>query len=389
MNKMQNMQQYHPIAEYDYTHPYMVKSPYDFYYQQNYLENLKNQGYPVDNPQMFYRMNSKPLINSSLEDFMKYYNVPEYYYRGQYPPQPYNFEQEPKPKGESIFNLINDKESLNRINKIANQGVNHIVAAFYIKSVQQNRAKTNEPSSLVRRAPVPVNSIPLDDKDENEDYQGRSIINNTNTHNNISLDSKDKEKDLCPKEQIYAEPRDINKNNFNDKLVHDNQNAASQTNKTIDSDNKDNITNTNENMVIKNTDISSEKDLKTANFNLNNNFTNKAQNINDKTNQEKEAKSNPIQAKEHVSNNSRSFHGITSNGLLPPHSRFINTQVMPLNPFDKPNSSFTKSSFTEDLNQFTAQQLNTVSNMVKRIKENKLSELIEKDNLNSGSSLKK
>jgi hypothetical protein len=63
MNKMQNLQQFHPMAEYDYAHPYMMKSPYDLYYQQNYLENLKNQGFPIDNAQMFYRMNSKHKIN--------------------------------------------------------------------------------------------------------------------------------------------------------------------------------------------------------------------------------------------------------------------------------------------------------------------------------------
>ena len=65
MSKMQNLQQFHPMAEYDYAHPYMMKSPYDLYYQQNYLENLKNQGFPIDNAQMLYRMNSKHIINRS------------------------------------------------------------------------------------------------------------------------------------------------------------------------------------------------------------------------------------------------------------------------------------------------------------------------------------
>jgi hypothetical protein len=59
MTKMQNMQQFHPMAEFDYSQAYMMKNPYDFYYQPNYIENMKNQGYSVENPQMFYRMNSK------------------------------------------------------------------------------------------------------------------------------------------------------------------------------------------------------------------------------------------------------------------------------------------------------------------------------------------
>ena len=85
--------------------------------------------------------------------------------------------------------------------------------------------------------------------------------------------------------------------------------------------------------------------------------------------------------------NSRMIQG--SNNV--PNNKYNNMSV-PHPPIDrefKSNSSFVKSSFTEDLNLFTAQQLNTVSNMVKRIKENKMSEIIEKDNMNSGNSLKK
>jgi hypothetical protein len=324
---------------------------------------------------------------------MKYYNVPEYYYRGQFPPHPYNYEQELKPKGESIFNLINDKESLSRINKIANQGVNPIVAAFYIKSVQQNRAKANEPSNPIRRAPVPVNSIPLDEKEENEEGQTKIITNNTNNQNNTSYDSKDKDKDN-DKDKSLKDPTDthsneITKNNLNDKIVNINENTSNNANKAMNSEYKDSFTSTNGNMVYKNSAISSEKELKTVNFNDNNILSNIAQNINERSNQEKESKSSPNLMKKQTTNFPKSSHVISSSNLIPPNSRFINSQMMPMNPFDKMNSSFTKTNFTEDLNQYTAQQLNTVSNMVKRIKENKLSELIEKDNFNSGSSLKK
>jgi hypothetical protein len=59
---MQNMQHFHPMADYDYNQAYMMKNPYDYYFQPNYMENLKNQGYPVENPHMFYRMNSNIFI---------------------------------------------------------------------------------------------------------------------------------------------------------------------------------------------------------------------------------------------------------------------------------------------------------------------------------------
>lgn len=329
---------------------------------------------------------------------MKYYNIPEYYYRGQFPPNPYNYEQELKPKGESIFNLINDKESLNRINKIANQGVNPIVAAFFIKSVQQNRAKANEPTNPTRRAPVPVNSIPLDEKEENEEGT-KKIANNTNHQHNTSLDSKDKEydnnkdkdkdKEKSPKDPSDNYSKEITKNNLNDKIVNNNENTSNDAHKAFNSEYKDSSTSTNENMLFKNSAISSEKELKTANFIDNNNLSHISQNINDRSYQEKESKSSPNLMKKQTNNFSKASNLTSSSNLLPQNSRYINSQMMPINPFDKMNSSFTKTNFTEDLNQYTAQQLNTVSNMVKRIKENKLSELIEKDNFNSGSSLKK
>ncbi len=80
----------------------------------------------------------------------------EFYYK-----QGFHAEGGPKNKSDSIFNLINDKENLSRINKIANEGVNHIVAAYFIKSVQQSRSVKNEVTMLPRRSSVPINSVSL------------------------------------------------------------------------------------------------------------------------------------------------------------------------------------------------------------------------------------
>jgi hypothetical protein len=88
----------------------------------------------------------------------------------------FNFEGEPKTKSDSIFNLINDKENLNRINKIANEGVNHIVAAYFIKSVQQSRAaKSDLPST--RRSSVPVNSVTLQEDNSPQEVETNSSAN--------------------------------------------------------------------------------------------------------------------------------------------------------------------------------------------------------------------
>ncbi len=100
----------------------------------------------------------------------------------------FNFEQEVKPKSESYFNLINDKENLNRINKIANEGVNHIVAAFYIKSVQQSKVTKNNQSSnnnsIPRRSStsVPVNSVNLEE--DNANTNGSEQLNNSENYQN-------------------------------------------------------------------------------------------------------------------------------------------------------------------------------------------------------------
>jgi hypothetical protein len=345
---------------------------------------------------------------------MKYFNVPEYYYRGQYPQPPFNFEQEPKPKGESIFNLINDKESLNRINKIANQGVNHIVAAFYIKSVQQNKAKTSEMSNVGRRvsaASVPINSVPLDDKEESEENLPKSSDSNTNvTKSNEQINEMKeqgtKDKETTTVNEAILNDKDINKNNFNDNnLVKIIQNAGNELNQgdiANTTENKETKSNNGDSISSKIFAKSNDKDLKTANFSINNNNINKNHNnisvpfhIIDKNfnnNQDKDLNKQATNIHGTNTNTQNNFHSFGNSSQFAQASRFINNSSRPQSQIyneQKPNSSFMKSSFTEDLNQFTAQQLNTVSNMVKRIKENKLSELIEKDNHNSSYPLKK
>lgn len=62
--KLSNINQFHPMSNmsnYELQN-YMMKNPYDFYYQQNMMENFKNQGYPIDS-NMYYRMNSKLIIS--------------------------------------------------------------------------------------------------------------------------------------------------------------------------------------------------------------------------------------------------------------------------------------------------------------------------------------
>jgi hypothetical protein len=179
-NKMKDITQFYGMnnqAGYDY-HQFLMKPPYDMYYNPAMMENLKNQGYPIDN-QMYYRFG---------KDFMRLMAPQDFYYRQGYPPQ---FEQEPKNKNESIFNLINDKENLNRINKIANEGVNHIVAAFFIKSVQQSRQpkNTQEISSQQRRSSVPINSVNLGEEKEQSTPGNENNINEllSNINNQISM----------------------------------------------------------------------------------------------------------------------------------------------------------------------------------------------------------
>jgi len=332
---------------------------------------------------------------------MKYFNVPEYYYRAQYPQHPFNLEHEPKPKGESIFNLLNDKESLNRINKIANQGVNHIVAAFYIKSVQQIRAKASEPANIPRRASVPVNSVNLEEKGDNEEIPLKNFgldlyLSNFNTLGKNVILSQQKEIDKDTKDLGKDDTSKNNhKLNFNDAnlINNNNSNTIFPFHKAIKVEEKEVADTASENIpnFNKNTPVNTDKELKTANFfNDINNSLNNIMAKNEKMNTEKEAAArfpNNIENFPKDNLNSRMIQGSNNATLLNKYNNISLTHP-PIDREHKSNSKVVKSSFTEDLNLFTAQQLNTVSNMVKRIKENKMSEIIEKDNMNSGNSLK-
>lgn len=218
---------------------------------------------------------------------MRFMPGPDYFYRTGYQ-NPFHQFEETKPKSDSIFSLINDKENLNRINKIANEGVNHIVAAFYIQSVQQSRnAKNNENSgtNIIRRASVPVNSVSLEGT-----------------------------------EQPQLQQTQINPIKENEAIL--NQGTVSLLN--------NNTAMTNPNIS---TDLKSETTAK-------NSFTG---NIPDKPD---------IQLTNNNSQRKSSFTNIFNDN------------------------------FTPDLNEITANQLSSVNDMVKKLKENKIGEIIDK-NMNS------
>ena len=214
---------------------------------------------------------------------MRLFGMPDYFYRPGYPTQ---FEQEHKPKSESIFNLINDKENLNRINKIANEGVNHIVAAFFIKSVQQSRmAKNNDNIIQPRRSSVPVNSVNL-----NED--GNSQENNFNATSDV--------KDVVS--NIETHPNELIENN----TMRTNNNAS----------------------------------------------VNSAHSDSPKNKSNGDAGSIPQINKYSIPNLN------------------INTNIF-------------NDKYSPDINEFTANQLNTVNDVVKKLKENKISEMIDKNYMNN------
>lgn len=212
--------------------------PYDqsayFYQNPHMLERLRAQGYPVD----YYGINSKKPF--TLGNFMQMM-PPEIYAQQGLPYPPYSFPLEEKNRG-SIFNLISDKENLNRINKIANEGVNHIVAAFYIKSIQQRKSQKNEGGSL-RRASVPVSEVNLNEgNDDKPDEVQREYA--------YEPTKDDQEKMQSPVEKAETDKNNLDKLNFdvgnifNDKytqnineLTHQQLSSVSDLMKKIKGDN--------------------------------------------------------------------------------------------------------------------------------------------------------
>ena len=63
--KLRDINQFHHMngmSNFDYQ-SYMMKSPYDMYYNQNMMvENMKSQGYSSENQPLYYRMNSKKIF---------------------------------------------------------------------------------------------------------------------------------------------------------------------------------------------------------------------------------------------------------------------------------------------------------------------------------------
>lgn len=184
---MKNMKYYYPVNNIDFQQQ-MMKHSYNMFYNQNSIEPMKLSG--VDNNQaMLIKMNSKIIFNL-LEDYMRYFAMPELYQRP-------NIENEAK-RGD-IFSQFNDREKIS--NKLENVGVNNIVAAFYIKSVQASRQA------------------------ESVNLSNKALVNNDP---NLS-----EEKKTSPKQKINEEPNDpvnagnkfpftnLNSNMFNDKNISD------------------------------------------------------------------------------------------------------------------------------------------------------------------------
>ena len=66
--KLRDINQFHHMngmSNFDYQ-SYMMKSPYDMYYNQNMMENMKSQGYQPENQPLYYRMNSKKILFTYL-----------------------------------------------------------------------------------------------------------------------------------------------------------------------------------------------------------------------------------------------------------------------------------------------------------------------------------
>jgi hypothetical protein len=50
---------------------------------------------------------------------------------------------------EGLFNMFNDKEILTKQNRITSEGINNIVAAYFIKTVQQKRSSIKPVETVI------------------------------------------------------------------------------------------------------------------------------------------------------------------------------------------------------------------------------------------------
>jgi hypothetical protein len=117
----------------EFNHYLLNSQPYDILYRHKLLEQLKGQGLAIDNPNVYVGLNSN--IFNDVDDYMRMSQIPEYLYQIQQNPfAGYNNIYE-----RDIINVFNDREILNRQARMTSEGVNNIVAAFFIKSVQGKR----------------------------------------------------------------------------------------------------------------------------------------------------------------------------------------------------------------------------------------------------------
>jgi hypothetical protein len=73
----------------------------------------------------------------------------------QYPDFLYRFQEGHIPGYNNIyerndfFNMLNDRENVNKQNRLTTEGINNIVAAYFIKTVQQKRSNTKPIETII------------------------------------------------------------------------------------------------------------------------------------------------------------------------------------------------------------------------------------------------
>jgi hypothetical protein len=75
------------------------------------------------------------------------HHMPDFMYRYQEGHLPFNNIYDRN----DLFNLLNDRETLNRQARLTNEGVNNIVAAYFIKNVQQKRSSMKPVEVIVHK----------------------------------------------------------------------------------------------------------------------------------------------------------------------------------------------------------------------------------------------
>jgi hypothetical protein len=125
---------------------------------------------------------------------MRFLGIPDYYQR---------LNTEAEIKRNDIFSLINDKEKTS--NKLENVGVNNIVAAFYIKSVQKSRQV-----EITNNLSKASSSIINNDTNLNDEIKTNQELKLDGEHQADSSNNK-----------IKYPFSNLNSNMFNDKISSD------------------------------------------------------------------------------------------------------------------------------------------------------------------------